>query len=86
VIAEALLLELNDDGIVAPRTPRACRPGTIGMREVWSEEDQVSRPIIANAIADHALSFAVGNQSEFKFRMVVPIEREFPLAPFVGGE
>ena len=56
------------------------------MREVRSEKDQVSRPIIANAITDDALSFAVGNQSEFKFRMVVPIEREFPLAPFVGGE
>ncbi len=56
------------------------------MGEVRSQKDQVSRPIITNTVADHALAIAVGDQREFKFRMVVPIECEFPITSFISAK
>lgn len=74
--------KLDDDRALtvlsSPAIGFARRPG---MRQVGTKQDQVSRPVVADAVAYHALSGSFFNQRQFEFGMVVPIERKRAARP-----
>jgi len=81
---EGTYCKLDDYGAMLFARLCARWPGTIGVREIGAEQHQVSCPIIANPIADHPLPFAVSNQGELKFRMIMPIEWKLARNPFIS--
>ena len=49
------------------------------MGQVRTKQDEITRTVIGDAIADQPLSMAVDDQGEFEFRVVVPIKGEFKI-------
>src|ERR1700732_2227647 len=59
------------------------RPGTPAMRQIGTKQDKITWSVVSNTVTHEALARAIQDQRQFKLWMVVPIEGELPVSPFI---